>query len=432
MMEDRLFESKGRVAVHMASRKVLVPPGGSVSVPLVLLNGGDEADFFKLSVQGIPSSWVSLPSPVVRIREGEQRDVALLIHPSDAGRVRAGRHPMVVQVASHAVPDDVVALEVTLTVATVEVDGRIGLLMASSTFSAVPGESSTVPVVLLNQGQQDDTLRLAVDGIPGSWLSGVQDWIPLAPGQQKEVLVAIRPPPETESRAGRHRFRIQVISQASPDDGPEAACVLTVATYTAFWAELDPLRTEAGDVTRITIENRGNYQQVFGLLWRSLNDALDFESSVMRDVPIPAGQAETVDLRIKPRSQPLIGGEMSYPFTVRVRSADSEVQDLRGEVIGKARIPNWLALIVLVLVLALACLSVFVLTGGDLPGLSLSVPEAAGSMPEGAGQAPSSGVVAEGAVLSAARWPHAFNSSTLTNEFTGSRMVLFLQSSSKS
>ena len=383
MMEDRLFETKGRVAVHMTSRNVSVPPGESVSVPLVLLNGGSEADFFKLSVQGIPSNWVSLPSPVVRIREGEQRDVMLVIQPPDSSQIGAGRHPLVVRVASHAVPDDVVELEGTLTVAVIEVEGQVGLLMASNTFSAVPGESSTVPVVLLNQGLKDDTFRLAVDGIPGNWVSYSPALIPLAPDQQKEVLVAIRPPPGTESRAGRHRFRIQVISQASPDDVAEAECVLAVGAYTAFGAALHPLRTEAGDPTRITIENSGNYQQVFGLMWRSLNDDLAFDAGSTREVRIPAGQTETAQVQAMPRRRLLTGGEMTYPFTVRVQSADRETLDLRGEVVSRARIPTWVIVVLLTLVLALVCSALFVLAGAEIPGLGPTAPAVPVSTPEG-------------------------------------------------
>ena len=370
-------------------------------MPLVLLNGGSEADFFKLSVQGLPSNWVSLPSPVVRIREGEQRDITLLIRPPDSSQIRAGRHPLVVRVTSHAAPGDVVELEGTLTVATLEVEGPVGLLLASNTFSAVPGERTTVPVVLLNQATKDDVLQLAVDGIPGNWVSYSQALVPLAPGQQKEVSVAIRPPPGTESRAGRHPFRIQVASQVNPEDAAEAECVLTVATCAAFAAALDPMCTEAGDPIRITIENLGNYQQVFGLMWRSLNDEVAFEASATRNVRIPAGRTETVELRATPRRRPLIGGQMSYPFTVRVRSADHEVQDLPGEVISKARVPTWLVLIVLVLVLALACLSAFVLVGADLPDLNPAGPAATGLIPKGAG------LPAEEPVICVERLPHA-------------------------
>jgi hypothetical protein len=341
-----------------------------VSFPLVLLNGGEGADFFKLSVRGIPAGWFSLPSPVVRIREGEQRDVVLLIQPPDSGQVHAGRHTLTVQVASHAMQEDLVELQVTLTVATIEIDDRVGLLMASNTFSAVPGEITAVPVVLLNQGQDEDALQLAVDGLPGSWVSCPQEPIVVPPGQQEEVSLAIQPPPETESRAGRHRFRILVRSEANPDDRAEATCVLTVATYTAFQAILDPIQVEAGEAALLTIENRGNYQQVFELMWRSLNDQLDFDVNPSHQVRLGAGKTETLDLRGLPRRRPLVGGEMNYPFTVRVRSADGEVQDLRGEVIGKAAVPTWLALIVVILVLALVCLSAFVLAGGNLAILS--------------------------------------------------------------
>ncbi len=394
-----------------------------MSVPLVLLNGGSEADFFKLSVQGLPSNWVSLPSPVVRIREGEQRDVTLLIQPPDSSQIPAGRHPLVVRVASHAVPEDVVELEGTLTVATIEVDGPVGLLLASNTFSAIPGERTSVPVVVLNQAAKDDILQLAVDGIPGNWVSYSQALVPLAPDQEKEVSIAIQPPPGTESRAGRHPFRIQVASQVNPEDVAEAECVLTVATYAAFAAVLDPICTEAGDPTRITIENLGNYQQIFGLMWRSLNDEVAFEASATRDVRIPAGRTETVELQATPRRRPLIGGEMSHPFTVRVRSADHEVQDLRGEVISKARVPTWLVLIVLVLVLALACVSVLVLSGADLPELSPAFPAASSLILEGAGPP------AVEPVTSIERWPHAFEQGRLTNGRTDSRMVWYLQSS---
>jgi uncharacterized membrane protein len=351
-----------------------VPPGESVTVPLVLLNGGSEADFFKLSVQGIPSEWVTLPSPVVRIREGEQRDVELVIQPPDSAQVRAGRHPLIVRVVSHAVPDDVVELEGMLTVAVVEAKGQVSLLLASNDFSAVPGESTTITAVLLNDGDEEDAVQLAIEGIPANWVFSSSAPISLASGQQREVAVAIRPPPETESRAGRHRFSIRVISQASPDSIAQAECVLTVGTYADFAAAFSLLRTEVGEPAEITIENRGNFQQVFHLMWRSLNDELAFDTGSTRELRVPAGQTETATVRAVPRRRPLLGGQMSYPFTVRVQSADQETQDLKGEVICGARIPALAVLLLVVLVLALVGLSLFVLAGGDLAGLGLMVP----------------------------------------------------------
>jgi uncharacterized membrane protein len=339
-----------------------------------LLNGGSDADFFKLSVRGIPPEWVTLPSPVVRIREGEQRDAKLVIQPPDSAQMRVGRHPLVVRVVSHAVPDDVVELEGTLTVAAIEAKGPVSLLLASNDFPAVPGERTTVTAVLLNEGDEEESVQLAIEGIPANWVSFPSAPTPLAAGQQTEVAFTIRPPADTESRAGRHRFSIRVIGRASPDCISEAECVLTVGTYAAFVAALNPLQAAEGEPVQISVENQGNFQQVFHLMWRSLNDELAFDSGSTQQLRVPAGQTEVAEVRAVPRSRPLVGGPMGHPYTVRVQSADHETQDLRGEFISRARIPSLVVLLLVVLVLVLIGLSLFALGGGDLAGLGLVIP----------------------------------------------------------
>jgi hypothetical protein len=246
--------------------------------------------------------------------------------------------------------------------------------LASNEFSAVPGQSTPVTAVLLNEGEEEESVQLAIEGVPANWVLLPPAPIPIAGGQQVDVAFAIRPPPETESRAGRHPFCIQVTGQDSPEDVAEAECVLTVGTYAAFAASLSPVQTEAGEPVHISIENQGNFQQVFRLMCRSLNDELAFDSSSTLEVRVPAGGTETAEVHALPRRRPLVGGPMSYPYSVRVLSADREIQDLRGEVISRARIPTLAVLFVVVLVLALVGLSLLVLDGGDLSGLGLSMP----------------------------------------------------------
>jgi hypothetical protein len=58
------FESPGRVGVRLSSVQFSAAPGGSLTIPLTVLNRGLEADAFRLGIEGIPVSWVSTSTPV--------------------------------------------------------------------------------------------------------------------------------------------------------------------------------------------------------------------------------------------------------------------------------------------------------------------------------------------------------------------------------
>jgi hypothetical protein len=366
-MEEHAFERQGQVAVHVESTSFSVAPGGSVTVPLLLHNQGAADEFFELSVRGIPSNWVSAPSLVTRLASGEQREVALTIQlpPSPQGRV--GRHPFVIRVASQGAPEEAAEVACTLTVAALEVPGRIGILLASTEFSVAPGSSTAIPIVLLNRGLEDDVFTLSVDGILSTWVYSPSMATRLSPGQQQEVSLTIQPPRSLQTRAGRHPFRIQVSSQATAGQVAEAGCILTIATFSEFSSELRPQRIEAGEPGRVAVENRGNTQQAFTLTWQSPNDELTFDPGQTQKLRVPPGEVAMAEFRASPRKRSFFGGEMTRPFTARVQSADRETQNLSGEVVSRALVPSWVLPAVLAVILAIACISVSLVLLGRSP-----------------------------------------------------------------
>jgi hypothetical protein len=265
----------------------------------------------------------------------------------------------VIRAASQETPDEKAEVECALTVAALEVPGRIGILLAATEFSVIPGSSTTIPLVLLNQGLDHDSFQLSVDGIPTAWVSTPSAVTPLAPGQQKEVSLTIQPPRSMQSSAGRNPFKIQVVSQATPYQVAEAECTLSIATFTQFTSELRPQRVEAGEPARITVENQGNVQQNLTLTWQSPNDELAFEPGAVQQVQVPAGQAAMVEFQASPRKRPFLGGEFTLPFTTRIESTDREAQHLRGEVVSRALLPSWVVPLVLGLIMLTACIVVF-------------------------------------------------------------------------
>jgi uncharacterized membrane protein len=367
MSEEHSFGGQGQISIHLASTSYSVAPGSSVTIAISLHNQGQTEGFFELSVTGIPAPWVFIASPVVRLTLGEQREVPLTIQAPAFPQGRAGRHRLVVRAANQSAPADADDVECTLTVAALEVPGRIGLLLSANEFPVVPGEGITIPIVLLNQGLEGDILNLAVDGIPTAWVSTTAASTSLSPGQQREVSLTIRPPRSLQTGAGRHPFKIQAMSQAAPGQMAEADCILTIATFAEFSGELRPQRVEAGEPARVIVENQGNIQQTFTVTHQSPEDAVVFEPAPTLELRVPPGEVAMAEFQASPRRRPFLGGEVTLPFTTRVQAADQGMQNLRGEVVARPLIPSWVLPAVLILIMALACLSVVLILWEGAP-----------------------------------------------------------------
>lgn len=255
--------------------------------------------------------------------------------------------------------------------------GRIGIQVQTTGYAVAPGESVTIPIVLSNHGLEGDVLTLAVDGIPSSWAYTSSASTVLTPGQAQEVLLTIQPPHSLQAGAGRHPFRIQVTSQVAPGQVFEVECILTIAAFAEFSSELRPQRVEAGEPARVTVENQGNIPQAFTLAWQSPSDALAFEPGPTQELSVPPGEVAMAEFSAKPRNRPLFGGEVSFPFTARVQSADAQVQNLSGEVVSRALIPAWLLAAVLIAIIAIACLSMALILWEGAPEGAPTEPPAA-------------------------------------------------------
>jgi uncharacterized membrane protein len=364
-MQDQSF--KDQIAIQIEPADVTVAPGSSVTIPLGLHNLSGNDGFFELAVQGIPSTWVTVPSPVIRLAADEQREVPLIIQPPLPPQGRAGRHRVVIRVASQDAPQQSAEATCTLTVAALVVPGRIGLLLAATEFPVSPGDSITIPLTLFNQGLEGDVVNLAVEGIASSWVSASMASVRLPPGQQQEVTLTIQPPRSGEGGAGRHPFRILATSQAAPGQVAAADCVLTIATFTQFNTELRPPRIEAGEPARVVVENQGNIQQAFTVNWQSPDDGLEFEPAPSQELRIAPGDVHMAEFRAKPRRRPLLGRERVWPFTARVQAADGARRNLTGEVVGQALIPGSVLMVALVAILVIAAIAVLVAVLGGSP-----------------------------------------------------------------
>jgi uncharacterized membrane protein len=345
----------------MEARNLSIAPGGTLTVPVFLHNRGEEDELLELSVRGIPSAWVSLPSPLVRLSPWEGRDVELTINTPAPPWIRAGRHSVAIRAERKQGPDYLAELEFTLTVAAQEVPGRIGILMETTEFSVLPGESTSIPIILLNQGSDGDSLYLSVQGIPEAWATTPSASLRLSPGQQREVRLTIRPARSTASPAGPQPFKILVSSQFIPGKMAEVACILNIGAFAKFSSELQSRRTEAGQPARVKVENQGNMEQIFTLTWASPGDHLSFHPAPFQEVHVRPGEWQIVECLAKPRRRSLLGGDQVSPFTASVESAGEPVQTHMGQATTRALLQLWM--LVPLIIGTLAILAIWFVLG---------------------------------------------------------------------
>jgi len=110
------FQSKGRIGVLLGATQFSVQAGSSVKIGVILFNQGLEEDYFKLSLEGIPTSWTFTPVPVVNLSPGEQQEVEITIQPPRNFQSKAGRNPIKLIISSHKAPDQSVTANLTLTI----------------------------------------------------------------------------------------------------------------------------------------------------------------------------------------------------------------------------------------------------------------------------------------------------------------------------
>lgn len=357
MMTDTTAGNRNPVDIRLESEHHSVAPGGSTDIAIRLHNRGEEQDYFELSVKGLPAQWVALPA-VIPLAAGERKTVNMTIEPR-LTESRVGRYSFRVEAASQEQPHLTAEVEGTLTIAAFESPGRVGLLMESLQFSVSPGSSVSVPLVMHNRGLEEDTFRLSVEGIPTSWVSTPSPQTRLEPGEQKTSSLTIQPPVSPHSRAGRHTFSLRVTSQQDPNQNAEVECTLTLAAFSQFNADLYPRRVEAGRSAHVRVENQGNVQQTFTMSLSSQDDALYLEPSASIQLRVPPGEAAVAEFRPTPRRRPILGGAVTYPYTLRVLSSENETQTLRGEVLTRGIFPAWVVAVLAVLCITLVCVAAY-------------------------------------------------------------------------
>ena len=387
MQEDQ-NENSQQITISKEKDEYSIVPGSITEIVLRIQNQGENTDYFEIGIRGIPSNWVTLREQVAQLAPKEEREITLTVQPPPPPQTQAGIFPIKVVAISQADPKQMAQAEINLRVAVFESRGRIGVMMEAVQFSAAPGSSINVPILLLNQGLETDSFRMSVEGLPVNWVSTQAPVTRLEPGDKKEIVLDIRPPRASSSKAGRHSFKIKFTSHLVPEDFIEVSCILTIAAFSEYRAGLQPDQAQAGTPVQLMVDNQGNIDQSFDLTWQSQENDLSFEAILpvpdeektqqgskpeQQIVPlsepyplrVAAGTVGSVQFRGKPVKQAIFGGETIHPYTVAVKPAkkdDAEPLTVQGRLTSRAWAPAWVLPALAVILVGFACLFIFLST----------------------------------------------------------------------
>jgi hypothetical protein len=395
-MSEQNNENTAWITLDCEHEQYSIVPGSSTEIKLQVRNQGEETDYIEIGVRGIPRSWTTLSPQVLKLAPAEEAEVTLTVQPPPPPETQAGVYSTQVVAISQQNPRKSVQVEVVLRVAVFETKGRISVMMETVQFAVAPGSTVTIPILLLNQGLETDKFRFRVTGIPVNWVSTASPITTLDPGASKGIQLAIHPPQDPGSKAGRNPFTLRIASELIPEDYVEVNCILTIAAYIKYRAGLEPHLVEAGAPVEVMVENQGNIVKSFDLTWQSLKSDLVFEAILPVNqedqsqeeiqpefqkvepnarteteiIPIQGayvlrvqpGKTESVQFRAKPVNQAVLGSETSHEYSVEVSLSDkapAEPVVVKGQVTSRAIIPTWVLPVAAVLFVLFGCFIVF-------------------------------------------------------------------------
>ena len=230
-----------------------------------------------------------------------------------------------------------------------------------------PGVDQPLELTIVNRGitVKEISLRLLDEnGQPVLWAYLEQNSVKLLPDESAVVSGLVNLPPGVNLPAGDHALQIQAVTDKG--ERQTARLRLTRAAEEAFTLDMHPLSLQEGVVCRLTVRDNSNFANEYTLA--GLDDAdkllfdfqephnavlVDFGESEQR-IRLNPGEEASVGFTIRPRKRPWFGSDKSYPFKMRVRTAQTDWQTLHGQVDIRPRVSRRMIILLLLLLLLLA------------------------------------------------------------------------------
>ncbi len=204
------------------------------------------------------------------------------------------------------------------------------LFLAREDVSVEPGRETELQLEVLNRGDLDDRVNPKIKGLPANWVKLPDSFVKVAAGETATIPLIIHPPRHSNSPAGRHRFRIELISQRYGGMEPAITGIITVGTFESFEMTMEPRRLKLPEIVRVTIRNTGNSANDFSIIGRNPEGLIRIRGERGR-ITLAPGQIATVDLQLEQPRRNLFGPKKEGSFGIEVATGSGALQSIRGK-----------------------------------------------------------------------------------------------------
>ena len=332
-------EATGEVVILLPPQPLTILPGRVLTLPITILNQSRLVDHFSLSVDGLPTAWIT-PPPETHLFPGDRAEVSLALHPPPVVDSRAGSYPITITVRSRA--EQRIVGQTTANLLVEPFYQWQASLQPQRQRSAAQGHYT---LQLINQGNADLPLLLSAsdpEGVcrfhfapAGAAASAPTADITIPASESRQVPLIVRhqsDAPATQEHS--YQFTIQTRPGVLADQGlgPRQLNGEWIHTPPDFQITLEPAqqRSLGQGHFLVTITNparagsRGDQDNAINLRLHARDPQAGCTYQFTpAELTIPAGQSATSQLAITPHLPLPDGHEQAYPFTLTASLLDN-------------------------------------------------------------------------------------------------------------
>lgn len=193
--------------IFLERNQVSLEPGSTVTLGVNLVNRSSTPGRFRLSLEGVPNTWVSINPELVQLEPEEQKNATVTIRPPRSPQSRAGRYPLILRAIGQQGVMGTAEARATLSLG-------VFTRFTSELLTRRVRSGENVQLTISNQGNAPETFTILTRDPAGELeFDPPQAQIRLEEGQSgmAELKPRLRTPRLVGAEAS-HPFRIQVAS----------------------------------------------------------------------------------------------------------------------------------------------------------------------------------------------------------------------------
>lgn len=222
---------------------------------------------------------------------------------------------------------------------------KIGVVIGNTVLRVTPGQTTTLPIEIINRSEVVDHFKVEIIGLPTTWYTPPVDAVYLLPNTRDTLSVTFHPPMNSTSASGAHAFEVRVSARAQAIQSSASQVALEIEPFYSYTIDLDPDRIKGRGRSELTITNTGNTFAKYTVQAKDREQAVRFDM-VGKQFTLAPGQREVMGIKVLPRRRPWFGAQQTFPFELTVIPTPTEQsggpQSHQGELVVKSRIPLWL------------------------------------------------------------------------------------------